>query len=190
MAGAGSDLPAVVFDEQGRGVLPDQSHSWQQCAEEAVPDILQRDAGDRLLGCLQLGHVPGQAEVPAPPVARPEPDSALPQSRRGLAGILPAAAPPDPGQHAAEERQRRVWNRVGIAGNGTPCQQGGGACKADQAHSTLELPARGAFFVPICQSIGWTPDGIQKAFQSLGIIREAVLLKPINSEGHIFKPEA
>jgi hypothetical protein len=53
----------------------------------AVPFIFQRCVGDRFLGCLILGFLPCEAEVPATPVEGSEPNPALLQHRRRLAGI-------------------------------------------------------------------------------------------------------
>ena len=85
MASTGKNLLAVVSDHQERRLLPDRPKVRWQCAEAAVPFIFQRC--DRFLGCLILGFLPCEAEVPATPVEESEPNPALLQPRGRLAGV-------------------------------------------------------------------------------------------------------
>ena len=87
MASTGKNLLAVVSGYQERSLLPDRPKARWKCAKAAVLLIFQRCVGDRFLGCLQLGFLFCEAEVPATPVEGSEPNPALLQPRRLLAGI-------------------------------------------------------------------------------------------------------
>ena len=78
MASTGKNLLAVVSGYQERRLLPDRPKARWKCAETAVPFIFQRRVGDRFLGCLQLGFLPYESEVPPTPVVGSEPNTALP----------------------------------------------------------------------------------------------------------------
>ena len=115
MASTGKNLLAVVSGYQERSLLPDRPKARWKCAEAAVLFIFQRRVGDRFLGCLQLGFLPCEAEVPATPVEGSEPNPALPQSRGRLAGVSSKIVPADHGRNAVEES--RKGHNVGIETN-------------------------------------------------------------------------
>ncbi len=83
--------------------------------ETVVPFIFQRCVGDRFLGCLQLGFLPCEAEVPATPVEGSEPNPALPQPRGRLARVSLKITPTDHRRKAVEES--RKGHSVGIKTN-------------------------------------------------------------------------
>ena len=85
MASTGKNLLAVVSCQQERRLLPVRPKARWKRAEAAVPFIFQRR--DRFLGCLKLGFLPCKSGVPATPVEGSEPNPALLQPRRRLAGI-------------------------------------------------------------------------------------------------------
>ena len=94
--------------------LIDPKARWK-CAETAVPFIFQRCVGDRFLGCLQLGFLPCEAEVPATPVEGSEPNPALPQPRGRLARVSLKITPTYHRRKAVEESRKE--NSVGIKTN-------------------------------------------------------------------------
>ena len=85
MASTGKNLLAVVSGHQERRLLPDRPKVRWQCAEAAVAFIFQ--PRDRFLGCLKLDFLRCKSGVPATPVEGSEPNPALLQPRRRLAGI-------------------------------------------------------------------------------------------------------
>ena len=87
MASTGKNLLAVVSCHQERRLLPDRPKARWKRAEAVVPFIFQRCVGDRFLGCLILGFLPCEAEVPATPVEGSEPNPALLQPRGRLARV-------------------------------------------------------------------------------------------------------
>ena len=78
MASTGKNLLAVVSGYQERSLLPDRPKARWKCAKAALLLIFQRCVGDRFLGCLQLGFLPYESEVPPTPVVGSEPNPALP----------------------------------------------------------------------------------------------------------------
>ena len=81
MARTGKNQLAVVSGYQERSLLPDRPKARWKCAKASVLLIFQRCVSDRFLGCLQLGFLFCEAEVPATPVEGSEPNPALPQPR-------------------------------------------------------------------------------------------------------------
>ena len=106
MASTGKNLQAVVSGYQERSLLPDRPKVRWKCAKAALPLIFQGYVGDRFLGCLQLGFLFCEAEVPATPVEGSKPNPALPQPRGRLVGIPSKIAPTDHGRNAVEKSRK------------------------------------------------------------------------------------
>ena len=106
MASTGKNLLAVVSGYQERSLLPDRPKARWKCAKAALLFIFQRCVGDRFLGCLQLGFLFCEAEVPATLVEGSNPNPALPQPRGRLVGIPSKIAPTDHGRNAVEESRK------------------------------------------------------------------------------------
>ena len=106
MASTGKNLLAVVSGYQERSPLPDRPKPQWKCAKSAAPFIFQRCVGDRFPGCLQLGFLFCEAEVPATPVEGSEPNPALPQPRGRLVGIPSKIAPTGHGRNAVEKSRK------------------------------------------------------------------------------------